>query len=272
MRGLSISAAWEETKAILARDGRLLTTVALALVALPSAVNSFLARGAIDGNAAQWLDLVALLASVIALAGQLALIRLALGPSITVGGAIVHGFRRLPIYFLAVMVLLLALFIVAIPLGLLLVALGVPISAKQVPASGPVVLVTLIFAGIAIFLGVRFLLSSSVASAEEVGPIAILKRSWELTAGHFWRLFGFLLAVVVAAVVLLIAVGSALGVAISLSLGSIQPLSTGALILALIQALVSAAVTTLFAVMLARIYVQLAGRGEAQPSVPSSGI
>ena len=32
------------------------------------------------------------------LAGQLALIRLALGPSITVGGAIAHGVRRMPIY------------------------------------------------------------------------------------------------------------------------------------------------------------------------------
>jgi hypothetical protein len=35
--------------------------------------------------------------------------------------------------------------------------------------------------------------------------------------------------------------------------------------------LISAAITTLFAMMLARIYLQLAGR-EAQASVPSSGI
>jgi uncharacterized metal-binding protein len=61
-------------------------------------------------------------------------------------------------------------------------------------------------------------------------------------------------------------------VAIGLLVGKIQPLSTSALILALVQAAVSAAVSTLFAVMLARIYLQLAGRGEAQASVPSSGI
>ena len=36
MRQLSISAAWEETKAIIARDGSLLMAVALALVALPT--------------------------------------------------------------------------------------------------------------------------------------------------------------------------------------------------------------------------------------------
>jgi hypothetical protein len=38
MSKLSLSHAWEETKAILARDGNLLGTVALALVVLPQAV------------------------------------------------------------------------------------------------------------------------------------------------------------------------------------------------------------------------------------------
>lgn len=259
MRALSISAAWDEAKAILAHDGRLLMTVALALVALPSAVNGLVNPAGMNGSSAPWLNLVAVLASVIALAGQLALIRLALGPSITVGGAIAHGFIRLPIYFVAVLLLVLALFLIAVPLVLLLAALGVPLGAKSMPMSGPTALVGLVFLGIAIFLGVRLILSSSVASAENVGPIVILKRSWQLTAGHFWQLFGFLLIFLVGAVVLLIAVGSAFGVAIGLLFGAIQPMSVGALILALVQALVSAAVTTLFAVMVARIYLQLAG-------------
>lgn len=259
MRALSISAAWDEAKAILAHDGRLLMTVALALVALPSTVNGLLNPGGMNGSSAPWLSLVAVLASVIALAGQLALIRLALGPSITVGGAIAHGFIRLPIYFVAVLLLVAALFLIAVPLVLLLAALGVPLAAKSMPMNGPAALVGLVFLGIAIFLGVRLILSSSVASAENVGPIAILKRSWQLTAGHFWQLFGFLLIFLVGAIILLVAVASAFGVAIGLLFGSIQPMSVGALILALVQALVSAAFTTLFAVMLARIYLQLAG-------------
>jgi hypothetical protein len=44
------------------------------------------------------------------------------------------------------------------------------------------------------------------------------------------------------------------------------------LVLGLIAGLIQGAFTLVTAVMLARIYVQLARRGEAQPSVPSSGI
>src|ERR1700745_3597936 len=99
MRQLSISAAWEETRAILARDGSLMMTVALALVALPTAINNLVNPGGMNsGASAWWVDLVAFVSSVIALAGQLSLVRLATGPSITVGAAITHGLRRMPIY------------------------------------------------------------------------------------------------------------------------------------------------------------------------------
>ena len=103
MRALSISAAWEETRAILARDGRLYISVALALIALPSAINVLVNPGGLDSSAAPVLnDVIAFLATIITLAGQLALIRLAIGPSTTVGAAIVHGLRRTPFYIAAV--------------------------------------------------------------------------------------------------------------------------------------------------------------------------
>jgi hypothetical protein len=103
-------------------------------------------------------------------------------------------------------------------------------------------------------------MSSPVASLEDVGPIAILRRSWTLTAGHWWPLFGFLLVFVIGAGVLLLAVGAAIGSVVVLLMGPIHPLSASALIIALVQSLVSAAVTTLFAVMLTRIYLQLTDR------------
>jgi hypothetical protein len=274
MPGLSISAAWEESKAILTHDGRLLTTVALALIALPTAVNSLLNPGGLSTMSTPlWVDIVAIVASLIALAGQLALIRLAIGPSITVGGAIAHGMKRMPIYFLSVFLVVIGLVILAIPLVFLLQALGVPIDkATRMSANPAATAVALLYAGLIIFLGVRLILSSPVASAEPLGPIGILQRSWRLTAGHWWVLFGFVLIILVCAIVLLLAIGAAAGVVIGLLIGSVQPMSAGALILALIQSLVSAAITTLFAVMLARIYVQLTGGGRAQASVPRSGI
>ena len=275
MRRLSISAAWDEAKAIMGHDGQLLMTVALALIALPSAINGLInPNGMRAGSTPFWMDCVALVASLIALAGQLALIRLAIGPSVTVGGAIAHGFRRMPSYLVSILIIIVGMIIVLIPIVLLLAALGMPVQrdATKIVASPGSALAMIIFLCILIFVGVRLILSAAVASAERAGPIAILRRSWALTAGNWWPLFGFLVMFIVAAVIVLIAIGAALGAVVGIFAGPIQPLSASALILALIQALVSAAITTVFAVMLARIYLQLSGGGEAQAGVPSSGI
>lgn len=273
MAALSISRAWDETKAIVARDGKLLVSVALALVALPAAVTGVLSpKGMGDPASPLLVDLVLLLASVIALAGQLALIRLALGPSITVGGAIGHGIRRMPVYLLSAIIIILALFLLAIPFAGALVAMGVPIEARDMPVTAPAVLVLLLYFAIVCFVGVRLLMSAPAASAEPIGPLAIIRRSWALTAGHWWRLFGFILLIFIGAVAVLLAASGAAGVLVGLALGPVEPMSASALIVALVQALVNAAVTILFAVMLARIYVQLSGRGDAVTGVPSSGM
>lgn len=271
MARLSISTAWEETTAILARDGRLLTSVALALVALPATATGLVSpKGFVENATPFWIDLVVLVGSLIALAGQLALIRLAIGPSITVGGAIVHGLKRMPVYLIAAILVVLLLLVLAVPFAVLLTAMGVPIGAKSVPMSAPVVAAAVIYVLIVCFVGVRMMMAGPAASAEPIGPIAILRRSWVLTSGHFWPLLGFLLMIFAGAIIALAAVVAAAGVVIGFLIGPPEPLSASALLLALVQGLVNAAVTVLFATMLARIYVQLARW--AQPGVPSSGI
>jgi hypothetical protein len=274
MRRLSISAAWDEAKAIIGHDGQLLMTVALALIVLPTAVNTLInPRAVIVASMPAWMICVALICYMVALAGQLALIRLALGPSITVGRAIVHGFRRLPIYVAAVLLIVVAMFILLVIVGLLLRLAGIQLQRDIGSQMSPATVVsTLLFMLVLIFVFVRFVLSAPVASAEMAGPIAVLRRSWRLTAGHWWPLFGFLLFFFVGAGIVVIAVGSAAGVAIGFLIGKIEPMSAAALVLALINAVVSAAITTLLTVMLARIYLQLSGGGDAQAGVPSSGI
>lgn len=266
MRALSISVAWEETRAIMIRDGRLYVSVALALIALPSAINTLLnpSGRASASNAPAWVVLVTLVASLIALSGQLALIRLALGPSTTVAAAIGHGLRRMPIYLLAVVLMVIGLIVLLIPFVLLFAMLGMPISAtglkvQMTPATS---VLSLLYLAIIIFFAVRLILSAPVASAEKKGPIAILRRSWALTGGNWLPLFGFLAMFIIGAIIVLIAVSSAVGVAVRLTLGAIEPMSAGALVFALVQSLVSAALSGLFALMLARIYVQLAGDTE----------
>lgn len=272
MHALSISRAWDESKAIIARDGQLYVSVALALVALPMLVSGLVnPRGMVDSEIPAWVGLVSLAASLIAFAGELAMIRLAIGPSITVGGAIGHGIRRMPIYILAAVMLLAVFFIIAIPFATALVAMGVPVTGKALPATPPVLVAVFLYAIIVIFIGVRMSLSAATASAEATGPFGVLKRSWQLSYGNFWRLLGFLLVYFVAALAIMIAISAALGAVVALAFGAVTPMSMSALILALVHALMNAVLTGLLAIMLARIYVQLAGRGATDSGVPITG-
>lgn len=271
MRDLSLSQAWDETQAIIAREGRLFVSVALALVALPAAVTGLISPGSMGSASPWWIDLLVIVATLIALSGQLALIRLALSPSITVGGAIGHGIRRLPIYFLSALLIVVAMFVAAIPFAVVLTAMGVQLTANGASAPASASIAAVLYLALIIFVGVRMLMSAPVASAEDVGPIAIIRRSWELTAGKWWRLFAFLLMIFVAALALAIAVRAASGVVVEVVLGPVEPMSASALVVAVLLAVLNSALTVLLAVMLARIYVQLAGRGGAEASVPTTG-
>ena len=275
MRALSISQAWDETRDILTRDGRLYVAVALALVVLPAVVTGLInPSGVASTKNPLWITLVSLVASLITLAGQLGLVRLALGPSVTVGGAIAHGVRRMPVYLGGALIVIAALLILAIPFALVLAAMGVPLgreAAGSPPQPGTLVALLLFFA-IACFVGVRMLMTLPVASAEPIGPVALIKRSWQLTAGHFWRLFGFLVLFFVAGMIVIFAIEAVVGIVSRLMTGpTVEPMSLSALIIALVQAVLNAALITVLAVMLARIYVQLAGRAGAEASVPSTG-
>jgi hypothetical protein len=197
------------------------------------------------------------------LAGQLALIRLAMGPQLTVAEAILHGARRFPSYFGAVLIWLLPLATVGFALSSQVLAN--PDNPQPAAALGLIVL-TVVFA----YLSVRFALNAAVASAEHASPLAILRRSWGLTAGHWWKLFAFVFLFGVAVLALLIAVEAVIGIIAKLALGGMEQGTVGGLLVALVSQLVSAAAYSAFFVMLARIYVQLAGKGAAV-GVPSSG-
>jgi hypothetical protein len=260
MRALSLSQAWDDTKEIITRDGRLFASVALALVALPAAIEGLVSPKGMDASAPWWVDAVMIVGFLISFAGQLALIRLALGPSITVGGAIAHGVRRVPIYLLAVILLVVAMFIAAMPFAVVLTLLGVPLPANGVPPTPPALAAAGLYLALICFVAVRMLMSAPVASAEPAWPVGIIRRSWELTAGNWWRLFAFFVLFLIATIALVGGLGAAAGVVVRLLVGPITSLSTGALVVALVQALFNTVVTTCLAVMLARIYVQLSDR------------
>ena len=263
MARLSISRAWDETRAVLARDGKLIATVALALLFLPGVVADVVAPAKDDGglpSVSPW-SLLFVAAMIIGLVGQIAIIRLSLGARLSVGEAISDGARRMPPYLVATLIwlgpLLAASYLAARPMME---------NPEQAPPAAALALLVLMIA--MIFIAVRMLMTTPVASSENLSPLAILRRSWALTRGHWWRLFGFFLLYILAVLIVLGAVGEIAGLIAELALGDIEPMSLAALLVAIFTQGATAVASTVFAVMLARIYVQLAS---PPATVPTSG-
>jgi hypothetical protein len=266
MTKLSLSRAWEETLAILGRDGRLFLAVALALFVLPGLIVNVSMPPADPGQfppAGPWIA-IGLAALLVSLVGQLAVIRLAMEPHVSVGEAINHGLRHLLSYIAATLMWLLPISVVGSALyGFLYENQAHP----SVAVALGLILLCLVFA----YLAVRLMLASAVASAEGIGPIAILRRSWELSSGNWWRLFVFLILFGIGALCLLLAVETVVGLVVRMAIDDAGPRSLGGLLISIVSQLMSGFLSVVLFVMLARIYVQRSGGGATHVSVPKSG-
>lgn len=272
MSRLSISKAWDEAARFLTDEGKLVSSVALALIVLPQTVSGLIAPPPTLSGAAppDWNVIVALLVAVLGVTGQIAIARLALGPSTSVAEAITHGFRRVAPAFIALILFGIALVILLAPVVLLLAgSAGIKsIAANQpTPAAAGAIFLVLI---LCVFAAPRFQLIVPTAAAEGGGPLRLIQRSWRMTEGSYLRLLGFLLLLLIVAVVVVLFVGQVIvGLLAKTMFGTIHPFSVGALVAALLTAAVSAIFASVSTVMLARIYVQLSGLGVS--SVPKSG-
>jgi hypothetical protein len=263
---LSISRAWDETREVLRKDGRLLAAVALAMFVLPGLVSDIFTPKVPAGqlpDPGAWM-LFGLIAVLLTLVGLLAIVRLALGPAITVGGAISEGVRRAPTYVAASLIW-------SLPLLLLLTLMVAPYQDAPQEAPPAVGLALLAMMAAYVFLSIRLLLITPVSVGERLGPVATLKRSWALSRGHWWKLFATMILLIIAFGVILLALGAVVGSLVTLAFGEPEPFSVGALLIFLISQITVAVLLVLIATMLARIYAQLAaGAGGAHASVPDA--
>lgn len=263
MKGLSISRVWDETRELLRRDGGAIAAIALALMVLPGTVANMVQPPAAVGDTPSlaWGSLLQLAALAIGIVGQLAVVQIALGRRQSVGQAIATGARRAPAFLGAMLLWIVPLVLAFAPFA---VALRANPTAPDPISAAALVLLLPVF----LFLAVRLIFTTPVAGAEPVGPLAILKRSWELTRGHWWKLFGALVLFFIAALVAIAAVTSVIGVIVNLLSGQPEPWSVGALVLTLTSQLLSALLTVLLAALLTRLYLQLAPRQGEPASVP----
>ena len=264
MAKLSLSKAWDETREVIARDGKLIAAVALAMFFLPGVLLGVMEPAANPFPTTMKDALIAIVVAVIALVGQLAIIRMALGARMTVGEALGHGARRVPAYLVAGLIW-------AGPLIIDGYLIGAEVWQAPQTATGGQLIAALAIVLALFIIGIRMMMTSSVASAENAGPLEIVKRSWRLTSGHWWKLFALICIFLVLMLIVMMAVGAVVGILSALLFDPIEPMTVGALFVAACTQLVSAVLTTILLVMLARIYAQLSAPAQADVTVPSSG-
>lgn len=269
---LSIGRAWDESRQVLARDGRIIALVALALLVIPGTLVGLAAPQPQPDGANGLASFLALASGLIGLAGQIAISRIALGPPLTVGQAIAVGFKRLPSFFVAAL-LWAAPFIIAA--FLILQASGADMSNPSAPVPpNPAAAFTLLFLLIVfIVIAVHMIFTTPAAAATRDGPLGLVRQSWRLSRGRALKLFGLILLVLIVAMVLLLGLGSAINAVILLLLGEARPWNVSALAVALVSQLLAAVISVGLAVLVARLYAQATGgsANAAEPSVPSAG-
>lgn len=260
MQSLSIDRAWNETRTRVFANSALLWPIAFALLALPTVIVQalviqpraarFEASGGTDFAAfsGPWiLWLLPVFAATIV--GTIAILVLTNRSGVSVGEALQAGIRRAPVLFLASLLLGIVVGIGGGILATIFVA---------ILGQAGIGLTVLVIIPIAIFIAVRFILVSPAAASETGGPVSVLRRSWALTRGHFWRLFGMILLLAVVSFVVALFVTVLFGIIVGLATGG-EPGPIARILTLLVGGLVNAVISVLFTVMIGRIYAQLAG-------------
>lgn len=270
MSSLSIGKAWDEAKASLRANRKLLVPVALGLVLLPAVVVSMVEPRVSPGEApppGAWM-LIGLAMVIVMLIGELAIVLMVNGWRGSVGEAIGKAARRTPTFILAALILLVpAILLFSILLGL--AGAGTSATGQIDWTNFNPIGWLLIFACLLalIYLSIRLLPLIAVVACEEIGAIAALKRSFTLTSGHFWRLLGFLMLLMLAFLIVAWAVGMIVGGLVTIALGQPESWSLALLLIALAGGLVQAGFVLVYTAMMARIYAQLSTGQVGVPEV-----
>jgi hypothetical protein len=259
---MSIGKAWEEAVAFVAREATLLFPVALLFVALPGVIlqemtppelQAWFAEPKMDAIPAMppGFGLAMLLTIILIWFGSLALFALALRPGISVGEALRLSIARLPVLIgtaLVVVGIVSAIFV-----GAALVGVVFSLASRQLAAAVGILL-GFGAAGLIFFASIRLVLLNPVVIDTRLGVMASLRQAWTLTRGYFWRLFGFLIIVMLLSTIA--------GSAAQAIVGSLVGLASGAEAARFAGGLAGAAVSSVaqvyMLVMLARLYRQAA--------------
>ena len=253
---LSVGTAWTEAAAFVRRERRLIAPVVLGLIVVPAVIAELVQPEAAAGMQPEpgtWM-VVAAAALLIAMVGQLAIMRLAMGWDGSLGEALKLALKR--IWAVLGAFLLFGLVFVLVATILVLIAMLVSGDAAQ-GATNRIAFAAMITALLAM---PRVLPLTALAMEERAGPWRLLRRTLELTRGNYWRLLGFFLIFLIASLIIAVAVKVTVGSATELLIGPSRPMSVSRLIVALVTGLVQGLVLSIYAAMTGKLTLQLLGR------------
>jgi len=228
----SYGAVWNDTLGLLRENARLLAAVAGVFLFLPAVlvavlfpdpetadVNRIL-RVLLDHYFAIWPWL--LLKGIFAMIGTAAMLRLVLAPGTSVGGALTFGLMLIPFYFLLSLIS-----------GLII---GVGLLLLIVPG---------------LYLVGRLVTAAPIMVAENRrNPIEAIGRSFEITNGKGWAVFGLVFIVGLVAIIVGGIAAALIGIVLILAAGQ----ELGTLLTTIVGAALDAGVQTLLLVLYAAIY------------------
>ena len=241
----SPSRGWDDVRAILARDSRLIVPVAGAFFLLPTLVLSLVVPEIDAGSSMQeWIELLApyaplvLLVGIFQILGQLTILRLVLSTDRpTVAKALKDGARLTPFYFLVNLCVSLLL-----GLGVILLILpGLWLLARLFPVA-------------ALFV-----------AEDQRWPAATIGRTFALTKGHALTIFAFFAIIFVIYMVLAMVVELVTGTLLGLGGVSTAHGEIGALLLAIPTDVIAVAFTVVLTLMQVAVYRRLSGTPSRAP-------
>ncbi|HEY0014237.1 MAG TPA: hypothetical protein VGB79_15445 [Allosphingosinicella sp.] len=260
--------AWNDTAAFVKREWRLLLPIALLLNALPMAfAMAVLPQWSPERMPEPGLWLLAVpLAALVGIVGNVAISWLAMSPGRTVGEGLRRAFSRFLPLFAVYLIVGAGIFILFVIVAVV-AALSIPGLVPQAPNTralgGFAAILLVVMVPVLLYVSVRLMLAAPVAAAEEGGPIAIMKRSFALTRPVFWTLLGFLILITVLAWVIQTVAAMIIGIPILLLAGRPEESGISEVLILLIGSAVSSVLTVYITTMVARIYLRLSGRPNA---------
>lgn len=264
MKRVSVEQTFLWAQQFVAREWRLLLPVTLTFLALPPLLVDLLVPASAQAPMVPLADLqsgkaqIPMAAWLIGLAvvlvgciGQLALVALGLVARISVREAIILGFTRLPVLIATGLITVCMVMFITV---LAVLALNI---APIAPAAQQGLLLFLIV-GLMLFLSIRLMPLGPLIVERPIGPIAAVRRAWDLTSGVFWRVTGALAIYVFGAFIVVAASSSALGSILTLGAKAVGQPEVGIVLAKVLFRVCVAAASAGIQIVIVSLYRQLA--------------